>query len=592
MTRPGPSRTATPLARLNGSRWISPAGTSWATARWQEAGPVYADSPLTPDYIALDENPYEGWQESGCSLLGADRRADRRAAGDHSQRLYATWDQAALRLAWTGTTWSGDGDLFVYLDTGPDGTSSLYNPAGATEGGLALSNSAMGADVLVWVQDAHTATLLRWDGGAWTPAATLSAQQFRFDPGREGGQTDLYLPFDLIGFSAGSSLGLVAVAAEEPVTGQELRLWAALPQFNPVDSPRVNRMLGFVPPGAALTLSHAYRWDAAGDGVCPNGSNGSEPGARFGDVYGQLSIQSDPPGVGLSGLGRGLFWVSESAVGSASGLAEPGMAFASSGQAPVAAGQTIVYTVHYRNAGSEAQHGVRLLLGGDGVDGLPESVALGEDGEVPPGGDVQATFQGTVTGAGPNAAWASVKGLLYDSTHPAGAPLDWLWVTHQVDRAAPDGVRILRPATTIGPGRAIIAGVAHDASGVSSVEVEINGQPALTCPVARPAGGLWRCAWDVGDAEDGMQFTLRARATDVLGQTSDWSDSRTVTVDARPPELKVDSLAAGSVVRDPGLVIGSAGDDSGLALVRVCVDGKCGRASRLAAGGAAARWIY
>jgi hypothetical protein len=41
---------------------------------WQSAGPIYIDAPHTPDYVVLG---YDGWQASGCSLVGVDRRIER-----------------------------------------------------------------------------------------------------------------------------------------------------------------------------------------------------------------------------------------------------------------------------------------------------------------------------------------------------------------------------------------------------------------------------------------------------------------------------------------------------------------------------------
>ena len=75
-------------------------------------GPVYVDTPYTPDYIDMGDHegrPYSGWMDSGCSLVGVDRRAQQHAQGgaavDSLQRLYVTWDAQALRLAWTGANW-------------------------------------------------------------------------------------------------------------------------------------------------------------------------------------------------------------------------------------------------------------------------------------------------------------------------------------------------------------------------------------------------------------------------------------------------------------------------------------------------------
>jgi uncharacterized repeat protein (TIGR01451 family) len=254
----------------------------------------------------------------------------------------------------------------------------------------------------------------------------------------------------------------------------------------------------------------------------------------------------------------------------------------------VGAGQTIVYTVRYRNAGEETQHGVKLMLTGDGVDSASNELDLGDVG---PGEEVQRTFQWIVP-EDFQGAWAAVKGLLYDTAHPAGEALDWLSMTHPVDQVGPGPVRITRPSSTVGPVRAAVEGVAYDESGVNSVELEIagpGGTRAIPCSVPRAAEGRWQCDWNVGGA-DGDQFTLRAHAVDVYGHDN-WSDPRTVQVDARPPELRLTTPLT-ATVRGGALLLGSALDDSGITVVRVCVDDKCGRASLLGAEGSATRWAY
>ena len=118
-----------------------------------------------------------GWT-SGCTLLGADRRiADLGSSGRSlplslqrrlAQHGYVTWDHRALRLAWTGANWSDDGDLFIYLDTGPGGTNSTFTPYPvAASGTTVILPDDLQADALIWVQDASTASLLRWNGSVW-----------------------------------------------------------------------------------------------------------------------------------------------------------------------------------------------------------------------------------------------------------------------------------------------------------------------------------------------------------------------------------------------------------------------------------------
>jgi len=510
--------------------------------------------------------------------------------GGQTQRLYATWDPEALRLAWTGASWSSDGDLFVYLDTVEGGTNDLYNPGGpAADGGaIHVSNQAMQADYVVWVQDARTATLLHWDGSGWIPAGP--GLKMYFDGGRQGGQTDLYLPFDLVEASPASPLGLLAVAAEEPAPGQELRLWATLPLFNPVNSPRVNRMLALLPALSELSLRLAYRWPSLGDGVCPN----SRTFGYFGDVDPQLSIESDPSGIGLSGLGRGLFWLTESILANAGEMSAPLLEFVRPAHPPVDIGQTIHYTVRYRNAGTEIQHGVRLALTTYGVALGSNTIDLGD---VPPGAEVQATFDGEVIGTGPRGRYAAVHALLYDAAHGEGDALEWLWAAHRVDQGAPEKLDISRLGATVGPRLAALTGLAFDESGVQSIEVEItgpNGTRTITCPVERSAEGRWGCTWDVsgGALPDGTPFTLRARAIDLLGHAGEWSAPHTMLLDARPPELQVSSALTDTVALGRGSLFGSALDGSGIAGVQACVDGECEKVRLLAADAGSARWQY
>ena len=247
----------------------------------QEEGPIYVDAPTTPDYIPFPDSTgvdvYHGWMGSGCSHVGTDRRVSQHAQGsaslDAEQKFYATWDDEALRLVWTGARWNADGDLFIYLDFQAGGTNTAYNPYG--DGNTVYlpghdTASPMEADYLIWVQDAETADLLRWDGASWVGQdGILSNDEYRFDAGLNDGHTDLYIPFDLIGVTdpAATALDLVAFASEQ----DGLRLWATAPSDNPVNSPRVVNTDSHAGSNHEFALQHQYHWDSLGDSVCPNG---------------------------------------------------------------------------------------------------------------------------------------------------------------------------------------------------------------------------------------------------------------------------------------------------------------------------------
>lgn len=102
-------------------------------------GPVYVDYEQTPAYISMDEGdnePYHGWFDASCNLLGTDYRIARQATAltalSDLQQLYTTWDSTQLRMSWVGANWQVDGDLFIYLDTREGGSTRAYNPYTAT----------------------------------------------------------------------------------------------------------------------------------------------------------------------------------------------------------------------------------------------------------------------------------------------------------------------------------------------------------------------------------------------------------------------------------------------------------------------------
>ena len=178
------------------------------------------------------------------------------------------------------------------------------------------------------MQNSSLATVLVWNGISWVPDATLSPLQYRFDPVPLGGQTDLYLPFDLIGISEGGSLSLVAFAAEEPDPAEGLHVWATMPAANPVNSRRANQRAAaadlLAGRGISMPLFHFFRWETTGDGVCPNGTTA---GADEANTHTELdaTVTADPAGVTFAGLGDGVFWAGgpDAALAAASSNAAP-----------------------------------------------------------------------------------------------------------------------------------------------------------------------------------------------------------------------------------------------------------------------------
>lgn len=606
----------------------------------QAFGPIYADSPLTPDYIRLEDagEIYRGWMEEGCSLLGRDRRAERMlsasATRDQEQALYATWDERALRLAWTGANWSGDGDLFVYLDTQPlSGTLEVLNPYTPTAVTLSLPGmtplgareGAMYADSVVWVQDAGTAWLYRWDGAAWAAAVPLSAAQYRFDPGLNGGQTDLYLPFELLGVDdpAGTPLKLVALATEEGA----LRLWAVLPQSNPVTSSLVTGLPQAGQVGIRFALNHPYSWDGLPGGICPNGSQALAAGQRqYTDDDLRLSVTVDPAGAVHRYLGDHLFAWWQMLFGDRPAEFSSLLARVASDHTRLRDGQEVVYSVQYENGGADAAQDVVLQVRGRLALILPDGVSLEPEehiyyqeipiGDVAPGEAGTVTVRGRVDLAWAESAyqaclaehpdhplacafhkrWALLGIRVFDQAHATtDGPREWMWVDHRVDSQPPLFVGLLaRKYGLLATAGDVLRGYAYDESGVTAVTLEVEAPDGTTrqwvCDDPTPLDGQWNCGLDLAEggwavsAEDGDVYRIRFQAQDGAGLVSDWSPWRTFVVDRTAPEVVASSTVThtlGGRPRSLGILSldGQVRDNYGLQGVEVCLEGHCVPAS-------------
>ena len=292
--------------------------------------------PATPDLIGtLDDT---AWMESGTTLVGVDAAITYLNAERAPQQVHTTWNTDTLRLAWTGANWNTNGDLFVYVSTNTNGAMTLYDPYQTDEPAISLP-TGFGATHMVWVRDAGTATLMRWNGNAWVIERTLGEPNFRFT--LDSSRTDIALPFAWLGLTAASSLKVVAVASEE----QRLRLWASFPDKNPLSVLHDD--------AGAFKLTNAYTFPSLGSGVRPNG--GTTPGAN-----GALTLTSDSDGIAVDYLSSGVF-----------DRLKPGMRLDANQDGtpdvavpvatkvvPVGDGQRITYTLRYANRGTAPSRGV------------------------------------------------------------------------------------------------------------------------------------------------------------------------------------------------------------------------------------------
>jgi hypothetical protein len=548
---------------------------------WQTLGPVYTDVPTTPDYIA--DMDYYGWMESGCSQIGADcelaRFAQTGQAITGTQRFYATWNTDTLRLAWTGANWSSDGDLFIYFDTTPGGATVAHDPytSAVTITLPAQGGRQLEADYLIWVEDADTATLMAWDSGAWIISDTLSSPSYyQLDTTVHPARTDLYLPFSWLGLTPATPVKLVALASEEDA----LRLWAAMPEKNPLNSDLAINTLAEVGQvgDVSFALTQQYEWKALAPGLCPNAG-------QFADADPLVSLTADPPGVEVGYLAHDLLHLTPGKPLDDDLDGEPDVALPMDIDPGLVGPEMVVtYTVHYANEGAAVAPGVRVTVTAHGPLHFGGSPTLMLDlGDVAAGVTNTLEFTGTVDTPVYTDS-VEVDAVIADAVH---GPFDWLWVQHDVDRAAPEYVKIEEPLRYIKPYTNTGRGTVYDPSPVPAITLTWRllpfGLPQdVVCADATPRDGQWSCAWNIGPADNGQQFELQAQAVDRFGNGPTVGNLLTLIVDAAPPTITLDAASEAALqeaVLGPGervLLTGLVEDDQQASSAEICIEGADG----------------
>ncbi len=537
---------------------------TYGNATTQTLGPVYVDSPATPDLIA--DLAYRGWQASGGSLIGVDREISRTLQTVPPQQLYTSWNTDTIRFTWAGANWDGDGDLFVYLDSVSGGATTAYNPYTITQPAIGLG--APVADYLLWVEDGSTARLMQWNGSSWVISTTLTSANFRLDTGINPAHTDLLIPFAWLGVSnpAATSLRMVAFATEE----DRLDLWAAMPDSNPLNSLRVATP---ITAPVAFNLMRSYFWPSLGN-VTPSAG-------QFVDADLRVTITPEPAGLAAGFLANDLLDVLPPGTpldANLDGNLDVTLLFAGN-LLPLGVGRVVSYNVLYENRGTAASGSATISAttrGALSFGGSPtRTITLPNIG---PGVSGTLVFTATVTGALPSAELDA----RVDET--VNGPFEWWAIQHDVDILPPSGLVISAPTAFTRLLTNTVFGVVQDPSGVPTITLQVTLLPANTvsaadCADPDPFDEQWACALPQETAAGISQVVLRAKATDGVGNvTPQFSDPITLTVDTTTPAISLDPaveaiLASGAInaaTASTLVLSGTVADDYQAAGAEVC----------------------
>ncbi|WP_322512232.1 LamG-like jellyroll fold domain-containing protein [Chloroflexus sp.] len=568
--------------------------------RIQTFGPIIYDTPLTPDAVSqtgftLPERVIAtGWLDGTCALVGQNsalaRRSNELAARRDVQRLYASWDDRALRVAWRGALWGASEDLYLYLDTTTGGATTVYTqgmPSGQPDLRLPAD---FAPDYLLRVDDAQSISLLRWNGAAWVAAS--GAWQAWID----SAQPDLfeaYLPFAVLNITspATTPASIVAYATEE----DSLRTWAVMPANNPLTSPRVLNSRSGEAISNQIGLVNTIAWANLGAGVCPG------EGQVVADMH--FRVTASPAGAIYSIFTDELIDAQELLLDTNNHVASTQLTEIDNNHPPLFEGQTITYTIHYENTGEAPAENVQAwivnwgalrLPGGNlviGSGGTPYYEQFINLGTIAPNTSGTVTFTGVVNrqiarDANEDEEWATVDISFHDDTTGFDYALDWFFVDHAVDIAPPEYVAIADPVAYVKPGLVTVSGEVWDESDVPQIQIEVQvgtAAPTITtCADPTPDDGEWQCVVNIGNPADGTPVRMRARASDAGSQTSDWSDPVDLIVDASAPRLilsdaSVARLGMGSVGVGTVQLDGRVQDDRDAWAVEICVNQQDGR---------------
>jgi hypothetical protein len=200
------------------------AGDESPQTRWSALGAeplvVVPGDTVTPHTVGIG-------QAGGCikDFLGNERIDSR--GGD---QLYSTWDDANVYFGYNGCDWRSEGDLQIYVDCRPGGSTMTYNYHGSLPAALA---PGLAADYCLVLEDNATAKLMAWDEGEyqWMDYHNpYNPGSYSLDGLNGYSYAEIRLNFVDLGYDPSQPFGYLVVAQNETDDDS----WNAFPVSNPI----------------------------------------------------------------------------------------------------------------------------------------------------------------------------------------------------------------------------------------------------------------------------------------------------------------------------------------------------------------------
>ncbi|HSH03512.1 MAG TPA: Ig-like domain-containing protein, partial [Anaerolineae bacterium] len=524
-------------------------------------GPIFADTPQTPDIIAINENQ---WRHTGGSLVAVDHAITHATAVNRPpQTLHTSWSTDTLRLTWTGADWDSDGQLYIFIDNGSPGT-TIYHPNPSDR--PIIFPDGMSATHHIRVTNRSSGLFQEWYDGdnIWSLPIPLGPY-YQFDNQQPSPTTELLIPFSLLGLNNTSSLKIVAFATDD----NTFNLWATAPSQNPLNHPWLIH-----PSATSLTFdtipfTHALTWPNLNLGTIPN--NNLPAGSDL-----QLQLTATPNGVTTGYLNHSWWDIISPTTRfdtDLDGLIDFPIPLDSPPKL-VGVGDTITYTITYTNTGFASVPNARIDLTNYGATTLANTTY--NLGHIPPktGGTIILTT--TVT-----ANAANGLELIAAISDDRLGTYDWWWAHHGLDKTAPLPPVITTPDVVRSEAGFSVQGIVTDTSAVPTTTLVIIPRPSgtttfISCPQTDPNSGQWACWWPVPTTTNVTHFDLRAFATDEHSNISSLGPIHTVSLDNTPPSnIFLDSatttaLADNTLTPAESQLRGIASDNFALDVIEAC----------------------